>query len=193
MSGKTKLPGAKSSDLSSRLKVHLTKAFYNRDKGRDRVRNPAIRFDALEVFDFPADLVYMWVPAPGETAPPAHTSSEMAQRRAEMVQRGWNYYPSDEFGREGDTPFMPEWSDDHGRVRSQDHWLVYTDREFQDGKRQANIDKWNRKHEARKDNTRDEGARGATVREYKREPLTERELLGELHQRAAEAGYETED
>lgn len=190
---KAKLPGNSKNDLSSRLRSRLTKAFYTQDTGEDRVVNRSIRYDPLEVYDFPADLEYQWVPAPGKTAPDYHNVAAMAQRRAEMVQRGWNYYPADEFGREGETPWMPEWENDDGRVRSVDHWLVYTDREAQERKRRENNRDWNRKHEAKKDNVREEGKRGAVVREYKREPLTERELLQDLQQRMGEAGVEGDD
>ena len=191
---KAKLPGsAKEPDLSKRLRSRLTKAFYAQDVGSDRVQNPAIRYDPLEVYDFPADLQYQWVPAPGKTAPDYHNVADMAQKRAEMVQRGWNYYPAEEFGRRGDTPWMPEWEDDEGRVRSMDHWLVYTDRDMQQRKTQENLDKWNRKHAAVKEKVREEGQKGAVVREYERKPLTQKELLQDLQNRAEEAGYSEDE
>lgn len=188
------LPGAKTGgDLSARLRKGLNKAFYNEDTGEDRVVNRALRYDPLEVFDFPTDFRYKWVPAPGHTAPEYHNAAEMAQRRAEMVQRGWNYYPAEEFGRVGSTPWMPEWVDDEGRVRSADHWLMYTDRDLQERKRAENLAQWNRKHDAKKQAERREGSHGTVVREFKREPLTERELLGDLQSRLEEAGLSEDD
>ena len=187
----SKLPGSKP-DLSKRLRSRLTKAFYSDDKGEDRVFNRAVRYDPLEVHDFPSDLQYQWVPAPGGTAPDMHSAADMAQKRAEMVQRGWNYYPSEEFGRPGDTPWMHEWRDDDGRVRSMDHWLVYTDRDMQKRKTQENLDRWNRKHSKYREGMRNEGKGGAVFSQYDRKPLTEKELLDDLQGRMEEAGYDPE-
>ncbi len=143
--------------VQERLRKRL-KGYYGQDEGKDRVENPAIPFDSLMVFDFPGELEYDWVPAPGGLAPQMHNVADMANRRSFYIQRGWQYYPAEEMAHEPGTglPWMNEFEDDGGKVRAQDHWLVYADREIEQRKRQENVDRFNQKREGVRATIREE-------------------------------------
>jgi len=134
----------KEATLVDRLKKNLT-PYYSMEQSKERVRNPAIPYDALEVRDWPADLEYRWVPAPGGTASDMHGVSEMANARASFIQKGWQFYPADEFrsSPEDGYPWLSIWDDDGGRVRAMDHWLLYADRDMEARKRRDNLRRWN--------------------------------------------------
>jgi len=143
---------AKPSNLVERLKKGLT-GYYSAAGMQDRVSNPSIPFNALEIHDWPADLDYDWVPAPGGLAPAAHNMSEMANLRASYIQKGWQFYPSDDFRSDPDTgfPWLSVWENDNGKVRAMDHWLVYADRDMEARKRAENLRRWNERRDTKRE------------------------------------------
>ena len=178
------MPAAPKGDaaLVTRLKKRL-EGYYSTDKFRDRVSNPAIPFDALMVHEWPADLDYDWVPAPGSMAPQIHNMSEMANLRASYVQKGWQFYPSDEFRSEPDTgfPWMSVWEDDGGKVRAMDHWLVYADKDMEARRRAENLRRWNLKRDQRRETIDevDDSNRTKDIVESRKGRATVAELLKE--------------
>lgn len=143
---------AKPSNLVERLKKGLT-GYYSAAGTQDRVSNPSIPFNALEIHDWPADLDYDWVPAPGGLAPAAHNMSEMANLRASYIQKGWQFYPSEDFRSDPDTgfPWLSVWENDNGKVRAMDHWLVYADRDMEARKRAENLRRWNERRDTKRE------------------------------------------
>jgi hypothetical protein len=146
----------KSSNLVERLKKNLS-GYYSAGGTKDRVQNPSIPFNALEIQDWPSDLDYDWVPAPGGLAPSVHNMSEMANLRASYIQKGWQFYPSEDFRSEPDTgfPWLSVWEDDNGKVRAMDHWLVYADRDMEARKRAENLRRWNERREGKRQSALD--------------------------------------
>lgn len=144
--------GAPRANLVERLKKNLS-GYYGSNGAQDRVSNPSIPFNALEIRDWPSDLEYDWVPAPGGMSPMAHNTSEMANLRAAYIQKGWQFYPSEDMRYDdGDGfPWLSVWENDNGKVRAMDHWLVYADRDMEARKRAENLRRWNQ----RRDNKRE--------------------------------------
>lgn len=149
----------------------------------ERLANRSIPYNALEVHDFPQSLDYDWVPAPGGLSPHMHSAPEMANRRAEYVQKGWQFYPSNEFGSdpESGNPWMSIWEDDNGKVRALDHWLMYIDRDAEQRKRKVNNERWNARRAKRRedDSLTDDSNRTKAVVQSERGQVALAELLRE--------------
>ena len=171
---------AKRGSVEERLRTRLR---VGTDAQTDRVKNKAIPYNALDVHDFPAGLDYDWVPAPGGLSPAMHSAPEMANRRAEYVQKGWQFYPADEFGSDPDSglPWMSLWDDDNGKVRSLDHWLMYIDKDAEERKRKLNNERWNRRRAQRREDATmtDASNRTKGVIESERGQVRLTELLSE--------------
>lgn len=169
------------SAVEERLRTRLRPVH---DSTKDRVANRAIPYDALKVSDFPAGLDYDWVPAPGGLSPIIHAAPEMANRRAEYVQKGWQFYPAEEFGSDPDSglPWMALWEDDNGKVRALDHWLMYIDKDAEERKRKHNNQRWNARRAQRRQDTEalsDASNRTRGVVESERGQVRLTELLSE--------------
>lgn len=171
---------AKRGSVEERLRTRLR---VGTDGHKDRVKNRSIPYNALEVSDFPAGLDYDWVPAPGGLSPAMHSAPEMANRRAEYVQKGWQFYPADEFASSPDAglPWMSLWDDDNGKVRALDHWLMYIDKDAEERKRKFNNERWNRRRAQRRQDASltDDSNRTKSVIESERGQVRLTELLSE--------------
>ena len=108
----------------------------------DRVKNRAMPSDPSEVFDWPTELAYMWVPAPGGTRP---LLPEQEFQLDEFVRQGWRFYPADLMahspGARGGLPWKMNWEAHDSKVRWGDMWLVYRARDYNDKVRRENIRK----------------------------------------------------
>ena len=156
-----KLEVQKPATLSDRLRSKLA-THYARNRGTDRVRNRSLPVDPLFINDWPADLEYDWIPAPGGTAPDMHGTAEMAQLRAAYVQKGWQFYPPEEFATEPGMglPWLVQWENENGKVRLMDMWLVYADKDMEARARRDNLERWNRHLDEAKETRRVEGGKG---------------------------------
>jgi hypothetical protein len=82
-----------------------------------------------------------------------------------MIQKGWQYFPAEDMGHsiESEMPYVVGWEEDNGRVRFADMWLMYADKGVEARKRKENLDRWNNRRQARKEEVLEEGERGGRV------------------------------
>ena len=71
----------------------------------------------------------------------------------QFLRAGWEFYPASEVETKPNPqglPWHPSCVDDGGKVRWNDHWLMYRSRDYEDRARRDALKKWNSKREARK-------------------------------------------
>jgi hypothetical protein len=120
------------------------------EEAKDRVANMALPDNPLVIYNWFDDFTYEWVPAPTNGL---NKMPQMAQLRAEFIQKGWQFFPAEEFGRNADEdkPFVYGWEDDGGRVLYLDCWLMYADREIEQRRYRENNERWNERREGKKE------------------------------------------
>lgn len=142
---------AQRAELEARYRKQLGR--YGDLNANERTGNPAIPHDPGQVFDFPSFLQYKWVPAPGQMAPSFHNAPQAAALRSRFVARGWRFFPAEDMdNRPGSgKPWMPEYQNDNGKVRFQDQWLMYADKDMAARQRRENIRRRNEMIERQKE------------------------------------------
>lgn len=98
---------------------------------RERVQNRAIPDDPGYIHDWFPEYHYFWVPCPPKHRP--FRPEEEAQL-AKYDRAHYNFYPAAEMRHGPNTPGLPwhpTWTEDGGKVRFMDMWLMYRSREYE--------------------------------------------------------------